>query len=84
MSRTEARRRLIIDDHVAAIAGAECRKDEEVIAESPAAYKPIEAVMEAQCDLTFSDRFSLKFVDVHFVREERSGGRWRVNVVSGK
>lgn len=51
MSRTEARRRLSLDDHVAATAGVECRKDEDVIDESPAAYKPIEAVMEAQRDL---------------------------------
>jgi tRNA-splicing ligase RtcB len=29
----------------------ECRKDEAVIDESPAAYKPIEAVMAAQADL---------------------------------
>jgi tRNA-splicing ligase RtcB len=29
----------------------ECRKDVEVVDESPAAYKPIEAVMEAQRDL---------------------------------
>ena len=29
----------------------ECRKDKEVIDESPAAYKPIEAVMAAQADL---------------------------------
>lgn len=51
MSRTEARRRLTVDDHVAATAGVECRKDEDVIDESPAAYKPIEAVMDAQRDL---------------------------------
>lgn len=51
MSRTEARRRLTVDDHVAATAGVECRKDEDVIDESPAAYKPIESVMEAQRDL---------------------------------
>ncbi len=31
--------------------GVECRKDEDVIDETPAAYKPIEAVMAAQADL---------------------------------
>jgi tRNA-splicing ligase RtcB len=31
--------------------GGECRKDAEVIDETPAAYKPIEAVMAAQSDL---------------------------------
>ena len=29
----------------------ECRKDEDVIDETPAAYKDIDAVMEAQKDL---------------------------------
>jgi tRNA-splicing ligase RtcB len=51
MSRTEARRRFTIDDHVAATKGVECRKDMEVIDETPAAYKDIDAVMEAQRDL---------------------------------
>lgn len=51
MSRKEARRRFNIDDHVAATQGVECRKDEEVIDETPAAYKDIDAVMEAQRDL---------------------------------
>ncbi len=31
--------------------GVECRKDEDVTDETPAAYKPIEAVMAAQADL---------------------------------
>ena len=31
--------------------GVECRKDEDVIDETPAAYKPIDAVMAAQADL---------------------------------
>ena len=31
--------------------GVECRKDEDVIGEIPAAYKPIDAVMAAQIDL---------------------------------
>ena len=51
MSRTEARRRFTIDDHAAATAGVECRKDKEVIDETPAAYKDIDAVMHAQRDL---------------------------------
>ncbi len=51
MSRTEAKRRFTVQEHVAATAGIECRKDEGVIDETPAAYKPIEAVMEAQKDL---------------------------------
>ena len=51
MSRTEAKRRFSVADHVAATAGVECRKDEAVIDETPMAYKPIDAVMEAQKDL---------------------------------
>ena len=51
MYRTAARRRLTVDDHVAATAGVECRKDAEVIDETPAAYKDIDAVMHAQRDL---------------------------------
>jgi tRNA-splicing ligase RtcB len=51
MSRTEARKRFTVADHEAATAGVECRKDVDVIDETPAAYKDIDAVMEAQRDL---------------------------------
>jgi tRNA-splicing ligase RtcB len=51
MSRGEAKRRFSLADHAAATEGVECRKDAEVIDETPAAYKPIEAVMAAQADL---------------------------------
>ena len=51
MSRTEAKRRFTLDDHAKATAGVECRKDADVIDETPMAYKSIDAVMEAQCDL---------------------------------
>jgi tRNA-splicing ligase RtcB len=51
MSRTEARRRFTLEDHAAATRGIECRKDAEVIDETPAAYKDIDAVMAAQSDL---------------------------------
>jgi len=51
MSRTEAKKRFTLADHAAATAGIECRKDEDVIDETPAAYKPIDDVMEAQKDL---------------------------------
>jgi tRNA-splicing ligase RtcB len=51
MSRTEARRRFTVADHAKATEGIECRKDEDVIDETPAAYKPIDAVMAAQKDL---------------------------------
>jgi tRNA-splicing ligase RtcB len=51
MSRTAAKRRFTLQDHERATARVECRKDEGVIDETPAAYKPIDAVMEAQKDL---------------------------------
>jgi len=51
MSRSEAKRRFTVDEHVAATAGIECRKDVDVIDETPAAYKPIDQVMHAQRDL---------------------------------
>jgi tRNA-splicing ligase RtcB len=51
MSRGEARRRFTVADHAKATEGVECRKDKDVIDETPAAYKSIDAVMEAQKDL---------------------------------
>ena len=51
MSRAEAKRRFTIADHMADTAGIECRKDEDVIDETPKAYKDIDAVMAAQADL---------------------------------
>ena len=50
MSRGEAKRRFTLEDHRAAVAGVECRIDEDVIDETPAAYKDIDAVMAAQAD----------------------------------
>ncbi|UYV15918.1 RtcB family protein [Porphyrobacter sp. ULC335] len=51
MSRTEAKKLVTLDEHLADTAGVECRKDAGVIDETPRAYKPIEAVMAAQADL---------------------------------
>ena len=51
MSRTEAKKRVTLEEHIEATKDVECRKDESVIDETPAAYKPIDAVMEAQKDL---------------------------------
>ena len=51
MSRTEAKSKFTLKDHRAATEGVECRKDKDVIDETPAAYKDIEAVMSAQSDL---------------------------------
>jgi len=51
MSRGQAKKRFTLADHVAATAGVECRKDHDVIDETPGAYKDIDAVMAAQEDL---------------------------------
>ena len=51
MSRTEAKRRFTVEDHVRATQGVECRKDADVIDETPMAYKDIDAVIAAQTDL---------------------------------
>jgi tRNA-splicing ligase RtcB len=51
MSRGDAKRRFTLEDHRRAVRGVECRVDAGVIDETPAAYKDIAAVMEAQRDL---------------------------------
>jgi tRNA-splicing ligase RtcB len=51
MSRGEAKRTFTLEDHAKAVEGVECRRDEGVIDETPGAYKPIDAVMQAQKDL---------------------------------
>ena len=51
MSRGEAKRTFTLEDHAKATEGVECRKDAEVIDETPGAYKDIDAVMAAQADL---------------------------------
>jgi tRNA-splicing ligase RtcB len=51
MSRAAAKRRFTLEDHAEATKGVECRKDADVIDETPGAYKSIDAVMEAQKDL---------------------------------
>ncbi|MFR9725566.1 RtcB family protein [Streptomyces sp. MS19] len=51
MSRNAARKRFTTEDLVAQTEGVECRKDAGVVDEIPAAYKPIEQVVERQRDL---------------------------------
>jgi tRNA-splicing ligase RtcB (3'-phosphate/5'-hydroxy nucleic acid ligase) len=48
MSRNEAKKNIGLEDHIEATKHVECRKDSGVIDESPAAYKDLNAVMEAQ------------------------------------
>ena len=47
----EAKKRFKIEDHIRMTQGVECHEDTDVIDDTPAAYKPIEAVMAAQADL---------------------------------
>jgi tRNA-splicing ligase RtcB len=51
MSRTEARRTFTLEDHALATEGVECLKGNEVLDETPGAYKDIDQVMKAQEDL---------------------------------
>jgi len=51
MSRTAAKKAFTVADHEAATQGIECRKDAEVIDETPMAYKSIDDVMHAQREL---------------------------------
>ena len=51
MSRRAAKKAFSLEDHAKATQGVECRKDADVIDETPGAYKDIDAVMAAQSDL---------------------------------
>jgi tRNA-splicing ligase RtcB len=51
VSRTQAMKLFTLEQHAAATAHVECRKDADVLDETPAAYKDIDAVMAAQSDL---------------------------------
>jgi tRNA-splicing ligase RtcB len=51
MSRTKAKKVFSVVDHAEATAGVECRKDIDVLDETPGAYKAIDDVMAAQADL---------------------------------
>jgi tRNA-splicing ligase RtcB len=51
MSRGQAKKQFTLEDHARATEGVECRKDADVIDETPGAYKDIDAVMAAQSDL---------------------------------
>lgn len=51
MSRTQAAKTFTLEDHIRDTAGVECRKDVDVIDETPKAYKNIEDVMAAQTEL---------------------------------
>ena len=51
MSRNKAKQLFSVEDHRKATEGIECRKDEDVVDETPMAYKNIDDVINAQTDL---------------------------------
>jgi tRNA-splicing ligase RtcB len=51
MSRGKAKKAITVEQHAAVMKGIEARLDPGVLDESPAAYKDIDAVMDAQTDL---------------------------------
>ena len=51
MSRNEAKKKFSLAQHIQDTAGVECRKDADVIDETPRAYKNIDDVMKSQEDL---------------------------------
>jgi tRNA-splicing ligase RtcB len=51
MSRSAAKKNITIEQHIEATQGVECRKDIDMVDESPAAYKDIDSVMKSQEDL---------------------------------
>jgi tRNA-splicing ligase RtcB len=51
MSRTAAKATFTVEDHERDTSGVECRKDFDMIDETPKAYKNIDDVMKAQADL---------------------------------
>lgn len=51
MSRGAAKKVITLEQHAADTEGVFCRKDADVLDESPAAYKSIDAVIAAQADL---------------------------------
>lgn len=51
LGRKQAKKLITMEEHIKALEGIECKKDESVLDESPAAYKNIEDVMAAQSDL---------------------------------
>jgi len=51
MSRNKAKQLYSVEDHRKATEGVECRKDEDVVDETPMAYKDIDQVINAQSDI---------------------------------
>jgi tRNA-splicing ligase RtcB (3'-phosphate/5'-hydroxy nucleic acid ligase) len=51
MSRNKAKLNFTLEDLILQTEGVECRKDEGVLDEIPAIYKPIDQVMANQSDL---------------------------------
>ena len=72
MSRTQAKKQFTVEDHVRATTGVECDKTSAVLDETPDAYKPIGAVIEAQADLIEVIRTIKQFLCVKGTGEDRN------------
>jgi len=64
MSRTKARATISLEQHVAATHGVACDKTADTIDESPAAYKALDDVLNAQADLVRPLHYLKQFVCV--------------------
>lgn len=64
MSRSQAKLQITLEDHIEAVKGISCRTDIHVLDESPAAYKDIGAVMDAQQDLVAIEHRLRQFVNI--------------------
>lgn len=51
MSRNQAKKTFTIQEHINSTKGIECRKDKDVLDETPKAYKNIDKIIKAQDDL---------------------------------
>jgi tRNA-splicing ligase RtcB len=71
MSRTQANKTITVAQHAAATAGIECDKSAGTVDESPSAYKPIDAVMAAQSDLTRPVHELRQIINVKGISERR-------------
>ena len=60
MSRNQAKKLITLEEHAEATKGIECRKDIDIIDESPRAYKNIENVIGSQEGTLISVKHRLK------------------------
>jgi tRNA-splicing ligase RtcB len=64
MSRTKARAMITLEQHTTATSGVECDKTTDTVDESPAAYKDLDAVLNAESDLVRPMKYLKQFICV--------------------